>query len=215
MIGIRQTQAAFCSTFKHAWNAMRWPLNNTFGLMPVIFRLMLAMPTFFGNLGVMTSRFVALLLVLSLLTISAWAQDHTTGIFATIKMEKKHKTKNYGRRVFNRSNREKFLIPEIPLIASNDFLAVTEITHDLKSFASYLSITVTAEGLQKLRNAVQSLTNIELILLIDNTVFGRISSNSEDDFRFNKITIVSPLRDENLEWAHQKLTEMINARKQE
>lgn len=173
------------------------------------------MLTFFVNLDVMTSRFVVLLLVLSLFTISAWAQEQTTGIFATIKMEKKHKTKDYGRRVFNRSNREKFLIPEIPLIASNDFLAVTEITHDLKSFASYLSITVTAEGLQKLRNAVQSLTDIELILLIDNIVFGRISSNSEDDFRFNKITIVSPLRDDNLLWAHQKLTEMINARKKE
>jgi len=140
------------------------------------------------------------------------AQEHTTGIFAIIKVEKKHKTKDYGRRVFNRSHREKFLIPEVPLITSLEFLSVSDIEHDIQAFTSLFSITVSAGGLQKLRNTVQVLRDTELVLVIDNTVFGRISTKSENDFRYNKITIVSPLKDADLDWAHQKLTELIKAR---
>lgn len=181
-----------------------------------ILGLMLAILFFFVNLeGMTTCRFVVLLLVVILGIPPCLAQEHTTGIFATIHVAKKSKAKGYGRTVFNRTNREKFLIPEIPLITSAEFVAVSDIVHDSKTYTSHVSITVTAAGLEKLRNAVQSLSNIELILLIDNIVFGRISSKGEDDFRFNKITIVTPFQDANLEWAHQKLAEMISSRKQE
>jgi hypothetical protein len=142
------------------------------------------------------------------------AQENT-GIFATIKVEKKHKAKGYGRRVANRSSNEKFLIPTNPLIASHEFIALSEIHHDLKNVTSFFSITVSPEGLKKLRNAVTALPDTELVLVIEDIVFGRISAKSEDDFKYNKITIVTPLHDANLEWAFQKLTEMINARKKE
>lgn len=144
---------------------------------------------------------------------SSCAQEHVTGIFVTIKVDKKHRTKGYGRRVYNRSHREKFLIPDVPLITGSEFLSVTAISHDIRAVHSYFSISVSPEGLQKLRAAVQSLSNADLVLVIDNTVFGRINSKSEDDFRMSKITIVSPLKDLDLEWAHQKLTEMVEARK--
>ncbi|MBN8650113.1 MAG: hypothetical protein J0L67_01715 [Cytophagales bacterium] len=152
------------------------------------------------------------MLFFCLIAPACFAQEQTNGIFATIKIDNKHRAKDYGRRVFNRSHREKFLIPDQPLIASIEFTSVSKITHDLPALLSYFDIIVSAEGMTRLRNAIAALPDTELVLLIDNTVFGRISSKSEQDFRYNKITIASPLKDVDLEWAHGKLEEMINAR---
>lgn len=162
-----------------------------------------------------TSKLIILLAIGTYLLkpVTGFTQENSTGIFITIKVNKKHKTKGYGRRVYNRSHREKFLIPDVPLITSTEFVSVTEINHDSRALHSYFSISVSPEGLQKLRAAVQTLINADLVLVIDNTVFGRINSKSEDDFRMSKITIVSPLKDLDLEWAHQKLAEMVEARK--
>ncbi|MCW5912669.1 MAG: hypothetical protein KIT62_16490 [Cyclobacteriaceae bacterium] len=162
-----------------------------------------------------TSRIILLVILICLAhTLPVHAQEHTTGIFAIIQIEKKGKTKGYGRRVFNRSHRERFLIPEQPLIASAEFKAVSEITHELRTMISYFSITVSTDGLARLRNTIQALTDTELVLLIDNTVFGRISSKSENDFLNDKITIVSPIKDADLQWAHEKLDELLKARQQ-
>jgi hypothetical protein len=160
----------------------------------------------------MTTSKIYLVLFLCLIAPACYAQENTTGIFAIIKMDKKHKAKDYGRRVFNRSHREKFLIPDQPLIASLEFTRVSKITHDLPVLLSHFDIVVSTEGMTRLRNAIAALPDTELVLVIDNTVFGRISSKSEQDFRYNKITIASPLKDTDLEWAHGKLEEMINAR---
>jgi hypothetical protein len=160
----------------------------------------------------MKSKSYLFLVLFYLLTPACFAQEQTNGIFATIKIDTKHRAKDYGRRVFNRSHREKFLIPDQPLIASIEFTSVSKITHDLPALLSYFDIIVSTEGMTRLRNAITALPDTELVLVIDNTVFGRISSKSEQDFRYNKITIASPLKDADLEWAHGKLEEMINAR---
>lgn len=159
-----------------------------------------------------TSRFWLLAIILCLLASASYAQKHTTGIFANIKLDKKYKTKGYGRKVYNRTHRERFQIPENPLIESAEFQHVSTITHDLQQSLSYFEIVVSTEGMSRLRSSLNALPNTELVLLIDNTVFGRIASKSEADFRYNKITIASPLRDTNLDWAHQKLDAMIKAR---
>jgi len=185
--------------------------NNT--LQPINYKTGLLSLFFLATLFTKMKSIICLCVVLvSLITFEAAAQENSTGIFAIIKLDKKHKTKDYGRRVFNRSHREKFLIPEQPLIASVEFTSVSKITHDLPALLSYFDIIVSAEGMTRLRNTITALPDTELVLLIDNTVFGRISSKSEQDFRYNKITIASPLKDVDLEWAHGKLDEMINAR---
>lgn len=160
----------------------------------------------------MSSKVCLLPILFCLIFSNAFAQENTTGIFAIIKLDKKHKAKDYGRRVFNRSHREKFLIPDQPLIADLEFTGVSKIIHDLPALLSHFDILVSTEGMTRLRNTINALPDTELVLLIDNTVFGRISSKSEQDFRYNKITIASPLKDVDLEWAHGKLEEMIKAR---
>jgi len=172
--------------------------------------------------SMINSKLWLLVVILCLFTTTSYAQKHTTGIFASIKLDKKYKAKGYGRKVYNRTHRERFQIPENPLIEVDipenplievdEFLSVSKITHDLNQAQSYFDIAVSAEGMTRLRSSLNALPNTELILLIDNTVFGSITSKSEADFRFNKITIASPLRDTNLDWAYQKLDEMIKAR---
>lgn len=162
--------------------------------------------------SMINSKLWLLVVILCLFTTTSYAQKHTTGIFASIKLDKKYKAKGYGRKVYNRTHRERFQIPENPLIEVDEFLSMSKITHDLNQAQSYFDIAVSAEGMTRLRSSLNALPNTELILLIDNTVFGSITSKSEADFRFNKITIASPLRDTNLDWAYQKLDEMIKAR---
>lgn len=160
----------------------------------------------------MSSKIVLFILLLCLVASEATAQENTTGIFPIIKLKKKYKAKGYGRKVYNRSNREVFLIPEVALVADVEFTEVSAITHDLRLLTSYFSISVSEAGMKRLRSTINALPDTELVLVIDNTVFGRISSKSEEDFRYNKITIASPVKDIDLEWAHGKLDEMIKAR---
>ncbi|MBX2917125.1 MAG: hypothetical protein KF856_17780 [Cyclobacteriaceae bacterium] len=161
----------------------------------------------------MVLRFILLLFVSGSITYSSVCAQESTGIFAIIKLDKKYKTKGYGRKVYTRNNRERFLIPEQALIASAEFTAIRPIEHDLRALISYFDIIVSAEGMVRLRNTVSALPDTELILLIDNTVFGRISTRSEEDFKFNKITIASPIKDVDLQWAYEQLQEMIATRK--
>ncbi|MBN8578141.1 MAG: hypothetical protein KF775_18205 [Cyclobacteriaceae bacterium] len=144
-----------------------------------------------------------------LLCAQGMAQSETTGIFATIKITKKHKAKDYGRRVSNRNHREVFLIPEKSLIALAEFTSVSATTHDLRTLTSYFSISVSKDGMARLRNTIIALPDTELILVIDNQVFGRISAKSEEDFKSNKITIASPFKDADLEWAQTTLSELL------
>ncbi len=160
----------------------------------------------------MNSTRCFLFMIFCLLASAGIAQEKTTGIFATIKLNKKNQPTDYGRRVYNRSHREKFQIPTQPLIASIEFTGVSKITHDLSALISYFDIIVSVDGMTRLRNTITALPDTELVLLIDDTVFGQITSKSEQDFRYNKITIASPLKDVDLEWAHGKLEEMIKAR---
>jgi hypothetical protein len=139
--------------------------------------------------SMINSKLWLLVVILCLFTTTSYAQKHTTGIFASIKLDKKYKAKGYGRKVYNRTHRERFQIPENPLIEVDEFLSVSKITHDLNQAQSYFDIAVSAEGMTRLRSSLNALPNTELILLIDNTVFGSITSKSEADFRFNKITI--------------------------
>ncbi len=160
----------------------------------------------------MTYRCFFLLIVIGSITCSFTYAQESTGIFAIIKLDKKYKTKGYGRRVYTRNNRERFLIPDQALIGSAQFTAIRPMEHDLRTLISYFDIIVTAEGMMRLRNTITALPDTELILLIDNTVFGRISTRSEEDFKLNKITIASPIKDADLQWAHTQLEEIIKAR---
>ncbi len=145
----------------------------------------------------------------SLLMLDSFGQDNTSGVFLTMKPTKKFKefTKVVSPR--NNSNK-KFYVPLSPVISSNEFVKVSEITNDpvlnLTSFLLYFS----QRGIDNIKAMTSRVEGAQAILVVNDTVIGEIKTVGIAANRF--IQISGPLNSPDVLWAYDNIKAIIVAK---
>jgi hypothetical protein len=135
------------------------------------------------------------------------AQENNTGIFLTTEFHKNCKNLRS-----TRDKKIKVCTPLNPIILPEEFASITEITNDGVRKLSYFHLVLSQPGNDKLKNIINQLSEIDLVLVVDNTVVGFIKNKNQIVNR--SLQIDGPLRSDDVKWVYERLQRVIQLRTQ-
>ena len=143
--------------------------------------------------------------------INSLAQENSSGVFMIMKPSKNYEA--YAKTVSTRDNSKNNLVfvPLNPLISADEFNKVSEIIIDSKQNTTYFYLTLSNEGIKKLKDITTKVQGVKLVLVVNDTVIGHLKAMNQI---VNKsIEINGPTGSSDVLWAHTRLKKLIDDRK--
>ena len=128
----------------------------------------------------------------------AYSQSATSGFYVIINSKV-----NCANEVNTLTGHGSFCLPNVPVITSDEFESIGEITRDRDRSIKYLELTLSQEGFTILRTLAGRLPDTRLALVVDNKVAGVFEGMSR---YVNRILPISgPIDSNEIEWIHNKI----------
>jgi hypothetical protein len=154
---------------------------------------------------------IFLCILLAAALFEASAQENSVGIYLTVKADRKYNT--CPKKISTRDTKMPVCVTPKPIITAAEFSHLTEIKNDMGINFSYFNLVLSQQAFDKVKSILASLSDAELVLVVDENVVGFIKAKNQITDR--SIQLNGTANSEDVQWLHERLKEIIKAKDNE